>query len=88
MGEGAEDIMLPQAPVEGDGFGKGGDLGSGAAGEAAGAGDNSDFFHARSGAESAACARESHARRGDRIKRTTNVGISLPAPDCIHQHKS
>ena len=42
MGHGAHDVVLPQTPIEGDGFGEAGDIGAGALGEATAAGD--DFF--------------------------------------------
>ena len=61
VGERAEDVVLPKAPVEGDGLREVGDLGGGTAGEAAGAGDNGRFFHARSGAESATGVPDCHA---------------------------
>ena len=43
VGHGAEEVVLPEAPVEGNGFGELGDVGGGAAAEAAAAG-NGRFF--------------------------------------------
>ena len=45
MGEGALDVVLPEPPVEGDGFGELRDIGGGTTGEASAAGDWGFFIH-------------------------------------------
>ena len=46
VGDRAEDVVPPQPPVEGDGFGELRDIGGGAAGEASAAGNGRFFVHA------------------------------------------
>ena len=45
MGDRAEDVVPPEPPVEGDGFGELGDVRAGAAGEPSAAGDWRNLFH-------------------------------------------
>ena len=76
VGGRAEEVVAPEPPVEGDRFGKGGDVGRGAAGKAAGAGDDGRFrglrfLHAKGG--------RSFAMGG--AKSRGNGNTLVPAPD-------
>lgn len=58
--DGADEIVFPEPPVEGNGLGKLGDIGGGTAGEPAGTGDWRGFFMRSNHVESAAARGESH----------------------------